>query len=107
MPVHPRGVAPGRQRLDDRAPVAHDPVQAALYAGRCLAGADGTAWWVQPVDLTTDAGAYRSYRVAADRSVSEKTDRVPLGLRDLDGDGDVETLWQCPWGWQCQPGPAP
>ena len=71
-------------------------------AGYCVPGEDGSAWWVQPWDVeTTDWPTYRSYRVWPGRGVTARVDDRALALRDLDGDGDVETLWECSLLWGC------
>jgi hypothetical protein len=73
-----------------------------IEPGYCIPGEDGSAWWLQPFDYqTSDGGQTISYRIWPDRGVTVSAYGVPIALRDLNGDGDIETLWTSWMGYVC------
>ena len=81
-------------------PHPDQPGPAHADEGACVPGEDGSAWWVQGWDVDdSDSGWWEGYRVWPGGRVSVRRGGRPLALRDLNGDGDVETLWDCSWGW--------
>jgi hypothetical protein len=78
-----------------------EPPIARSIGGRCLPG-EGTSWWVNHWVFDGEEGAEtRSYAIRGGRVVAVRG-TTPLAHRDLDGDGDAETLWECESG-ACAP----
>ncbi len=68
---------------------------------RCLPSSDGSAWWTLPWgEDDTDWPVYLSAQIK-DGKVVRTEGREPVAARDLDGDGEVDLLWKCPYGELC------
>jgi len=60
---------------------------------RCLAAADGTAWWIVPLE-DSDFGPSVLAAQGQGGRVVDLQHREPVMARDLDGDGRVDVVWR-------------